>query len=710
MSRRTIAALGMLAIALGIVVVWVVVTVRRDRATLVEQFGSKQLVQVQRVAQDLQAELEDVSQELRFTGELLRTTSSRADRERILRALLAVVDQYRMAALYDSHGSLSQAVIEPLPSSEWRAEDFSNDLARLAREALLREPGEVATSAALPADRTGWFRAFATPIPSETSSASATSSGSGALVILVDTSHFFRKLQLIATQRESMQIVLAPQGVPMVATDRQLAVMVDRRDSTRSQGSAFDRLIDRMRAGQEGTVSISEAEASALGLGGAVVMAAHAPIGIEGGQHWSIATLRSTSQLREQERASLVRLGAVSTAIVLCLLTFAGYVVVASKRALTVRARLQHAEEVARLHERTGKILDNVPTGIMALSDDERITMINRFLRERIPSCTVGTEFREAFGPERGDTIERFRELQRSARTTGQVQSIIGDEISLFGHAGSYSIHAVPLEGRHSDVRVLLVIEDLTEVRTLASQLLRAEKLATVGIIATGIAHEIGTPLGIVRARAERMISKLPEDHPLTPGALVITKEIDRIARTIRQLLDFSRLEPGNVVPVSVAETARSVVDLLQFAAEPRNVALRVEAPDGLPMVSADPDQLRQVLLNLVLNSCDACASRGTITIRARPEGPDRPASPALMRIEVIDDGCGIKDELRHQVFDPFFTTKKRGKGTGLGLTIAAQIVQSHGGQIDLEREPLGGTRAIVLWPTTAIGKAGVSL
>jgi signal transduction histidine kinase len=246
---------------------------------------------------------------------------------------------------------------------------------------------------------------------------------------------------------------------------------------------------------------------------------------------------------------------------------------------------------------------------------------------------------------------------------------------------------------------MLLVIEDVSEVRALTSQLLRAEKLATVGVLAAGIAHEIGTPLGVVRGRAEYLLGKLGEGHAQAPAIRVMVDQIDVVSRTIRQLLDFSRVKPGLVQPVDVAPVARAVAELLRFEAERRKVAVDVDVPEGLPPALADADQLQQVLVNLVMNACDACKPGGRVHLEARRAEQAGPGDLAALRIAITDDGCGIAPEHREQVFDPFFTTKKRGQGTGLGLTIAAQIVRNHGGQIELESEPSRGTRVTLAWP-----------
>jgi signal transduction histidine kinase len=128
-------------------------------------------------------------------------------------------------------------------------------------------------------------------------------------------------------------------------------------------------------------------------------------------------------------------------------------------------------------------------------------------------------------------------------------------------------------------------------------------------------------------------------------------------------------------------------------------VSLRLELPAPLPPVAADPDQLQQVLVNVTLNAIHACSRGGAVTLRAAPGVGGR------LAIEVEDDGAGIAEELRPRVFDPFFTTKKRGEGTGLGLTIAAQLVRAHGGDVDLESVVGRGTRVRIGWPLAPVAE-----
>jgi two-component system sensor histidine kinase HydH len=227
----------------------------------------------------------------------------------------------------------------------------------------------------------------------------------------------------------------------------------------------------------------------------------------------------------------------------------------------------------------------------------------------------------------------------------------------------------------------------------------RAEKLATTGILAAGIAHEIGTPLGVVRGRAEYLLGKTAPGSAQASGLEVIIEQIDQVSRTLRQLLDFSRIQPAAARATPVGPAVQRILELLGLEAQRRSVAFSSAVAPDLPPVWADPDQLQQVLVNLAMNAFDACGSGGRVSLGASPgEG----AQGWGVRLTVRDDGCGVPEELRERVFDPFFTTKKRGQGTGLGLAIVAQLVRNHGGQIELESAEGQGTCVTVLWPTAA--------
>ena len=232
----------------------------------------------------------------------------------------------------------------------------------------------------------------------------------------------------------------------------------------------------------------------------------------------------------------------------------------------------------------------------------------------------------------------------------------------------------------------------LAELRALEGQLVRAEKLATVGVLAAGIAHEVGTPLGVVRGRAELARGKLGRDHPQAASLDVVIEQADRVSRTIRELLDFARPQATCTRAVSVEAVLRAVSSLLEVEADRRRRRLVVgPVPDAL--VEADEHQLHQVLVNLVLNGFDACDERGTVKVSAAVDASGR------CTIEVADDGAGIPEDQLPRIFDPFWTTKDRGQGTGLGLAVVDKVVRSHGASIEVTSREGAGTTFTLRWP-----------
>jgi signal transduction histidine kinase len=231
-------------------------------------------------------------------------------------------------------------------------------------------------------------------------------------------------------------------------------------------------------------------------------------------------------------------------------------------------------------------------------------------------------------------------------------------------------------------------------LRTLEGQLIRAEKLATTGVLAAGIAHEVGTPLGIIRARAELLLDQLGSAQGRRALDAII-QQIDRISSIIRQVLDFSHSQAVERKRVPPAPALQAVLDLLDHRFRQQRLTVRTTLDPGLPDIAADPNQLQQVLINLILNACDASPSGGNIQISVA-----RSNDSTFVTWEIRDEGSGIAQENLLAVFDPFFTTKKRGEGTGLGLPVATSIIRNHGGDITLASDAGKGTTVTFRWPT----------
>jgi signal transduction histidine kinase len=238
-------------------------------------------------------------------------------------------------------------------------------------------------------------------------------------------------------------------------------------------------------------------------------------------------------------------------------------------------------------------------------------------------------------------------------------------------------------------------------------QLRHADRLTTVGKLASGIAHELGTPLNVVSGRARLIRNREVEGPEVVDSARIISEQSERMTALIRQLLDFARPRALQKAPVNVTSLASRVAELLATIARKANVAIDVPPPDDTLRVEADDGQLNQVLTNLVHNAIQAMPDGGRVNISARIVDQVPPpyvggAMQQWMALEVRDTGVGMDDATRERIFEPFFTTKEVGEGTGLGLSVTWGIVREHGGWIDVASSPGGGSTFTVYLPKGA--------
>jgi signal transduction histidine kinase len=239
------------------------------------------------------------------------------------------------------------------------------------------------------------------------------------------------------------------------------------------------------------------------------------------------------------------------------------------------------------------------------------------------------------------------------------------------------------------------------------AQLRHADRLATVGRLAAGLAHELGTPLNVVQARARQMTGGSWTPEEIADKSRIIVEQVDRMARLIRQLLDFARKRELKPARVDLDTLVRSAMGLLEPIA--RKHAVRIEVSSGeAPLTGVvDPEQMTQVFLNLAMNAVHASPPGSAVEIalgrhRATPPADDgRPEQPCL-RCEVRDRGTGIAEDALPRIFEPFFTTKDVGEGTGLGLSVAYGIVKDHDGWIDVASRPGEGSVFTVWLPEGA--------
>lgn len=229
-------------------------------------------------------------------------------------------------------------------------------------------------------------------------------------------------------------------------------------------------------------------------------------------------------------------------------------------------------------------------------------------------------------------------------------------------------------------------IEHLRQMRRKDEQLVQAEKLSSIGVLVSGLAHEIGTPLGVVSMRLQLMRRRTAEDGEDRKTLDIALGQLDRVTGLIRQLLDFARAKPGLEQPIDIATTVRTVRDLVSPLALRRSASMELDIPDDLPKVNGSPDGIQQIVLNLVMNALQAVGDRGRVLVSARLDGD-------AICLAVDDDGPGIPSELRASVFDPFYTTKRQGEGTGLGLTVVLGLARQMNAAMAVVESIHGGAR-----------------
>ena len=235
-------------------------------------------------------------------------------------------------------------------------------------------------------------------------------------------------------------------------------------------------------------------------------------------------------------------------------------------------------------------------------------------------------------------------------------------------------------------------------------QLRHADRLTTVGKLASGIAHELGTPLNIVSGRAYMISSGEATGDEVTENSRIIMEQTERITRIIRQLLDFARPRPVEKARVDLGAVAGQTIALLRPMADKQRIALSLIEPAQSTLAVVDPGQMQQVITNLIVNAIQASGNGGAVNLGFRREVTTPPLKHGgtqgpFLCLYVEDHGTGMDAETQARIFDPFFTTKDVGAGTGLGLSIAYGMVRDHGGWIDVKSQPGQGTTISIHLP-----------
>ncbi len=269
--------------------------------------------------------------------------------------------------------------------------------------------------------------------------------------------------------------------------------------------------------------------------------------------------------------------------------------------------------------------------------------------------------------------------------------------------AESFNHMSLTLQGKDRQVseHVAALERANIELHRAREEAVRTEKMASIGLLAAGMAHEIGTPLATIMGYAEMLGSERSDNPAVQDFSRRISQESARIDRIVRGLLDYARPRRNTSGVCRIGELLETSLDLLRQQGVFKNIQVGLTCADRLDPVLADPHQLQQVLINLMLNGRDAMTDGGRLELAcANVPPPAFISSVRCVRIDVADSGTGIDPDKIDKIFDPFFTTKEPGKGTGLGLAISARIIESFGGRITVTSEPGRGSCFTVWLPS----------
>ena len=363
--------------------------------------------------------------------------------------------------------------------------------------------------------------------------------------------------------------------------------------------------------------------------------------------------------------------------IILLLVGFAGFMLIfilQSYRATRV--------SLSRIKAFSDNVVENMPIGLVALDNQLRIAALNNTAESVLQLAHSGV-----IGEDAVKTLpqELFTELNcpeiQTAVIEKEIDCTLGD-----GKVVPLEIGASLLEDEDGNaLGYVILFKDLTEVRLLRGEIERSRRLASVGRLAAGVAHEIRNPLSSIKGFATYFKERYQDSPQDQQTATIMIQEVDRLNRVVSQLLEFAR--PINIKPqpTNLIALIDDSIKLIENQAAQKNIGIRTHLSDHSTEIMIDPDRLNQVLLNLYLNAIESMADGGELKIElsanSQADGID---------IKISDTGCGINAGDLTKIFDPYYTTKS--SGTGLGLAIAHNIIEAIGGQIVVESQPDQGT------------------
>ncbi|MBU1099090.1 MAG: PAS domain S-box protein [Bacteroidetes bacterium] len=280
----------------------------------------------------------------------------------------------------------------------------------------------------------------------------------------------------------------------------------------------------------------------------------------------------------------------------------------------------------------------------------------------------------------------------REVKETGFIKIVETERMTKTDNLVSVKLSVTKLRSTEGNYRGRsVIIKDFTEVKALQQQVDQSEKLAVIGQLAAGIAHEIGNPLASISSLVQVLQRKAKDDFFYEQLA-DIKENIDRISKIVRELVDFSRPPSQEKSLTELTDVIKTAIGIVKYDKRVKDVKFRNDLVDDLPMIKIVPDQLLQVFVNIMINALDAIKGKGSIFVKSYFDEHN-------VYFEITDDGCGMTQDVIDRIFDPFYTTKEVGKGTGLGLSVSYGIVRRSMGEIKVKSKIDEGSTFVIKLP-----------
>jgi PAS domain S-box-containing protein len=366
----------------------------------------------------------------------------------------------------------------------------------------------------------------------------------------------------------------------------------------------------------------------------------------------------------------------------------------AAKQDALVR-NLALVESLRRYQE---DILRSMEEGLLTVDPRGRVVTVNRAGASLLGVDPAALGDRPALAAVVGAAAPLVA-IVRAGLERGETVSQVEAEIVRSGRAVSLGVSTAPLrDAAGATLGLLVLFRDLTELKALEARMRRADRLAALGTMSAGLAHEIKNPLAAIKTFVQLVPRKFDNESFREKFSVTVPRELDRVNGIVESLLELARAPRMTFTPLDVNAVVRRVLDLHSRQLEAGGLAAEVRLGEGLPAARADAEHLQRALSNLVINAIEAMPDGGHLSVataRATLNG-GRPA----VEVRISDTGIGMDAETVRQLFNPFFTTKA--KGTGLGLALTHKIVEEHGGAITVDSSPSGGTVFVLLLPAAA--------